>query len=283
MSEDSRHHPHQSPDEVFETRPLSKAAARAQRRQARDQKNNPAQAKPLVGKTDTQRELIGILRQGESCFAVGPAGTGKTYIAGRIAARALIEGKVEKIIVSRATVSDPRHALGFLPGKAEQKMAPWLAPVVEAIRAEVSGATLDKWRDEGKFEVVPFEHMRGRSFNGAFIILDEAQNCSFGDLRLFLTRFGMGAQMVVTGDLEQVDIRDSGLDRVMDLCSDYDVPMDIIEFDEEDVVRSAMAKAWVRAFSQADRSSSKATSNVVDLDRAGRSRHDAPHRQSVPA
>lgn len=203
---------------------------------------------PLTPKTERQAELITLLNDGEDVFAVGGAGTGKTYIPSRIAARALVEGKIGKIIICRVTVTSTRHALGFLPGKLDQKLAPWLVPVIEGIRAEVSSQTFEQWKLEGRVEFVSFEHMRGRTFSNCFVLLDEAQNATYSDLRLFLTRIGEGAQVVITGDGDQVDIPNSGLEDILDLVEDYDVPMAIVEFEPEDVVRSKLAKAWVMAF-----------------------------------
>lgn len=233
-------------DDHVTDRPLTKAQARAVRRQER-QGRQPG-SKPLEAKTPTQRVYLDHLQAGRSVFAVGGAGTGKTYLAARIAARKMVEGKIEKIIICRVTVSQPKHALGFLPGRLEQKLEPWLVPVFDGIKAEVSGATLDNWRKEGKVEIASFEHMRGRTFSSAMVILDEGQNCSLLDLRMFLTRTGTDAQIVVTGDMDQIDVNDSGLNTVIGMALDYDVPMEVVQFSSEDVVRSAMAKAWVKAF-----------------------------------
>lgn len=255
----------------------SKAAARHARR-AQKQRSGPGEAprpKPLVALSVRQQDLIDCLRSGESAFAIGGAGTGKTYVPARIAAQKLLAGEIDKIIVARPTVSKPKHAQGFLPGKLDAKLAPWLIPVMDGLRAEVSGALIDKWTQEGRFEIASFEHMRGRTFRDCFVILDEAQNCDYGDLRLFLTRIGENAQVVVTGDMDQIDIHDTGLERVVDMCESHDLPMDIIEFTDEDVVRSQFAKAWVKAFSK-----EKARSGAANLDSAPRfpdtaSRHAA--------
>lgn len=246
MSEVSAYHPLEQGN-VFERPPSTKAAARAARRADRNAKQQKQATKPLEAKTETQRDYLEVLRGGESAFAIGPAGTGKTYLAARIMAQRLIKGEIERIIVARVTVSKAKHALGFLPGNLDAKMKPWLIPVIEGIRAEVSAAQLDAWKAEGKLEFASFEHMRGRSFHNAGILLDEAQNADFGDLSLFLTRIGENSQAIVTGDLDQVDVPNGGLEEILDLCETHDIPMDIIEFHEEDVVRSQFAKAWVKA------------------------------------
>jgi phosphate starvation-inducible PhoH-like protein len=240
LSESSAYHPFDQ-ETPFERPPSTKAAARAARRADRVAKQTGQQPKPLQPKNPAQADYIDVLRAGESAFSVGPAGTGKTYIAARIAAQRLIKGDIEKIIISRVTVSSPRHAIGFLPGNIEAKMKPWLTPVIEGIRAEVSGQTLDKWKAEGKFEIVPFEYMRGRTFDNAAVILDEAQNACFADLELFVTRTGVNSQVVICGDPGQIDIPNSGLGDLLDLAEEFEI-MDVVEFTEDDVVRSPLAK-----------------------------------------
>jgi phosphate starvation-inducible PhoH-like protein len=241
-----------NPLDHFDRPPATKAQARAARRaeKATKQQHQSRSAPPLVAKSETQAELLSCLRDGESVFAIGPAGTGKTYLPARIAAQKLLSGSIDKIIVARVTVSDRRHALGFLPGKLEAKMEPWLIPVIEGIRAEMSLQTYEQLKGQGKIEYCSFEHIRGRTFGNCVVILDEAQNATFKDLKVFLTRQGENCQVVVTGDLDQIDIPDSGLDEVIDLCERYNVPMDIVEFGEDEVVRSAGAKAWVKAFNR---------------------------------
>lgn len=237
---------------VFETpdkaRP-SKAAARAARRAEKKKgSGHNTFAPPLLPKTDKQREYFEALWEQESIFAVGPAGSGKTYGPARIAARALLEHKIEKIIIARVTASVKKHALGFLPGKLGDKMKPWLIPILDALKAEVGSSVLEQWTQDGRLEIVSFEHMRGRTFEKAFIIFDEAQNANIADLKMFLTRIGEESQVVITGDLEQVDIRDSGLQTIIDLNRIHHGPMRLIEFSDADVVRSAFTREWVRIF-----------------------------------
>lgn len=240
-------------DLVFENpitpRPISKSEARKARRKEK-QKKAQGSAGPLTARSQNQSLYLAALRAGQSIFAVGPAGTGKTLLPARIAARRLADGVIDKIVLSRVTASKPQHKLGFLPGKLDAKMRPWLIPIFDGIKAEVGSALLDQWLQDGRVEIAAFEHMRGRTFGNVptFVLLDEAQNADFGDLRLFLTRMGEDAQCVITGDLEQIDIPNSGLERVIGIGKRHDVGMTFIEFTEKDVVRSPLTAAWVRAF-----------------------------------
>jgi Phosphate starvation-inducible protein PhoH, predicted ATPase len=254
---------------------LSKSQKRAARREKKKLSEGSTGAAPLTAKTQNQREYIALLKAGESVFGVGPAGTGKTYIPARIAARQMLDKKISKIIIARITAApNQRHAMGFLPGKLEDKLAPWMVPVLDGLKAEVSGVTLDKWKQEKRLEYASFEQLRGRTFSDCMVILDEAQNATFADLKLFLTRIGEDCQVVVTGDIEQIDIRDSGLERVMDMAEDYGVPMEIVEFGAEDVVRSAFTKAWVAAFA------AESGQSVANLDDLPRFLHTAPKSTS---
>lgn len=232
----------------------SKAQARATRRAEKSRRKATGIAGALLPKNANQRRYFEYLGTGNSVFVVGPAGTGKTHCAARFAARKLLNQEIVKIIVARVTVGDQRHALGFLPGKLDQKLKPWLVPVFDGLRAEVGNAVLDQWQQEGRLEIASFEHMRGRTFSDAFVLLDEAQNASRADLRLLLTRIGENTQIIVTGDLEQIDdIKNSGLGEVIDLAKRYNAPIQVVEFGEDDVVRSEFTKAWVKIFAAEQR------------------------------
>lgn len=206
---------------------------------------------PLSPKTETQAFLLECLESSTQVFAVGPAGTGKTYIPSRKAAQALKSGTIDKIYIARPTVAPARHKQGFLPGKLEQKLAPWLVPILDAMKDEVGGKLLDTWMTEKRVEFVSFEHLRGRTLRNCWVILDEAQNCTFGDLKLFLTRKGEDSIYVVTGDIDQVDIDDSGLEPIIDMIERYDMSPALVVFSEEECVRSEDAKEWLLAFSRA--------------------------------
>ena len=259
------------PESVFEndSPPLTKSAARAARRAEKLKKKTGSTVVglPLVARSERQHEFLEFLRQNESIFSIGPAGTGKTFLSARIAAQNLVNQKIEKIIVARVTASNTKNALGFLPGKLNDKLKPWLTPVLDGIRAEIGAHTMDQWLADGRLEIASFEHMRGRTFQNAFILLDEAQNASFSDLKLFLTRIGDGAQVVVTGDLDQIDVKDSGLLEIIKLNLRYEGPLKIVQFKDQDVVRSRFTKEWVRIFSlDAENKGLTTASNSMILD-----------------
>ncbi len=248
----------QTPPDAFEQGvPLNKSQARALQRQKHRDKGLAPGSRVLVAKTEAQKTLLRHLFEGTSIFAVGGAGVGKTYLSSRVAAKALLSNKVERIIIARATIAKQKHHLGFLPGNLESKLKPWLVPILDGLRAEVSNATIDAWKADGRLEFLSFEHMRGRTLDNAFVILDEAQNCDITDLQLFLTRSGENTQIVVTGDLDQVDIPASGLDEVVNIAeANPTIPMIVVRFSNDDVVRSELAKAWVKVFSQRNKSDS---------------------------
>lgn len=228
---------------------VSKAAARAARKASkRANKSTGPSAAPLNPWNENQHKYINALNMGRNVFAVGPAGTGKTYIAARIAARKLVLGLTRKIVLARVAIADKRHDIGFLPGKADQKMAPWLVPIFDGLRVELGTAALERMKLDNRIEIVPFQHIRGRSLSYCFLILDEAQNANMKDFKSFLTRPGENCQVAVAGDPSQTDIADSGLMDVLSMVPDHRIPMEIVCFTEDDVVRSQLAKAWVKAF-----------------------------------
>lgn len=237
------------PHAETERTPSAKAIRRQQRKQAKMEKQHQRHAaKPLEPLNETQADYMESLKEADQIFAVGAAGTGKTYIASRHATKRLVRGEVSQVLIARPTVCRTKHKQGFLPGTLEEKLAPWLIPILQAIKEEVGKARLEQLRNEDKIEIISFEHIRGRTFNDAVVILDEAQNCDILDLRTFLTRIGKGTQVIISGDPDQVDIPASGLSRILHMVETHDIDADIIEFDSGDVVRSEIAKAWVQAF-----------------------------------
>lgn len=205
---------------------------------------------PLKPKTEKQVEYLDSMRTRNQVFAIGGAGTGKTYVASRFAIQELFAKNYKRIVITRPTVSRPEHRLGFLPGDGKAKMDPWLVPIISAMKEQANPREIQELLKSETIEFVPFEHMRGRTFKDAFVILDEAQNCTLADLKLFLTRIGEDSTVVVSGDTDQVDINNSGLSTVIDMVRRFSMNADVVEFAPEDVIRSAIAKEWVAAFAR---------------------------------
>lgn len=235
--------------EIFENpSPFPITRKRQQKAQERNLKKG---SKPFEPLGPIQEHLFESLENDSQTITIGPAGTGKTYVPARYAARLLRSKRIDKILIARPTVSDSRHALGFLPGKLDQKLAPWLVPIMDAFKDEFQAEELKHYRTAEQIEFVSFEHLRGRTLKNCFVLLDEAQNCTYGDLKLFLTRKGENSQFVVTGDISQIDLPKhfpSGLPIIVDIVEKYDLSPTIVKFTEEDVVRSEDAKEWVTAF-----------------------------------
>jgi phosphate starvation-inducible protein PhoH and related proteins len=234
------------------TTPFSSISEKARRRLERKAERRKAQTtvKSFEPRNKNQRILFQALDTFPVVFATGPQGTGKTYVAARHAIRDLLKSSspTEKIIVTRPNVSNPRYRLGFQPGGLGPKMRPWLVPIFDGFRDETSQGQIDKLTQEGKIEIVPFEFMQGRTFHNCRILLDEAENCTYQDLELVITRTGEDSVLVLSGDSHQAQIEDSGLDAIVQMVADFGLNAAVIEFTVDDVVRSAVAKEWVRAF-----------------------------------
>ena len=171
--------------------------------------------KTVRPRTDGQQDLMEAIASHNLTLAIGPAGTGKTYLAICAAVEALEKGKIEKIILSRPAM-EAGESLGFLPGDMHEKMAPYLRPLYDALGDRLGGKKVRQYMDEGTIEIAPVGFMRGRTLNNAYIVIDEAQNCTYGQLKMLLSRLGWNSTMVVTGDPGQSDLLPgvSGLDEV---------------------------------------------------------------------
>jgi phosphate starvation-inducible PhoH-like protein len=209
----------------------------------------PPVKEPIVPLNEHQAEYMEAIRTKDQVFTLGPAGTGKTYIASAMAADALLAGEIKKIILTRPAVTvEEDH--GFLPGDISSKMAPWVVPFMEVLRERMGPARFKSANRSGEIEVVPLAFMRGRTLKDAYVILDEAQNTTIGQIKMFLTRMGDGAKVLVNGDVLQDDLDDnpSGLSYVLEIIDSLDLDIPIIEFDATDVIRSGICKVWVDAF-----------------------------------
>jgi phosphate starvation-inducible PhoH-like protein len=200
-------------------------------------------------KTRNQKRYVDAIREHTVTFGIGPAGTGKTYLAMALAAHALIERRVSRIVLTRPAV-EAGERLGFLPGTMLEKVDPYLRPLFDALYDMIDPDHLTQAMENGTIEVAPLAFMRGRTLNDAFIILDEAQNTTPEQMQMFLTRLGFGSTMVVTGDVTQVDLphgNKSGLVAVGEILDGLD-EISFVRFDQSDVVRHRLVQRIVAAY-----------------------------------
>lgn len=200
-------------------------------------------------RTQNQKKMVGAADKNDIVFAIGPAGTGKTYTAVALAVRALKNKLVKKIILTRPAV-EAGESLGFLPGDLKEKIDPYLRPLYDALDDMIPADKLGYYMSTRVIEIAPLAYMRGRTLDNAFIILDEAQNTTDLQLKMFLTRIGANAKAIITGDLSQVDLpknQRSGLEKGIRILKNID-GISHIELDEEDVVRHRLVKAIIRAY-----------------------------------
>ena len=205
--------------------------------------------KKIAPKTVTQKRYVDAIRASTVTFGIGPAGTGKTYLAIALAVKALAEREVGRIILTRPAV-EAGERLGFLPGDVLAKVDPYMRPLFDALYDTMDADRLNAYIDRGTIEVAPLAFMRGRTLNDSFVILDEAQNTTPEQMQMFLTRLGFGSRMVVTGDVTQVDLpreQASGLIQVRDILRSLD-GIGFVEFGHEDVVRHKLVQRIVEAY-----------------------------------
>jgi phosphate starvation-inducible PhoH-like protein len=206
---------------------------------------------PIKALNPTQSDYLDALRKSPQVIVLGPAGTGKTWIAATHAADLLRSRQIQKIVLTRPNVPCGR-SLGFFPGSLEDKFMPWATPVAEAIKERIGKAAFEIALKNGDIELVPFEVMRGRSWKNAFILFDEAQNATRGEMKTFLTRIGENCTVVVNGDISQCDLEEaSGLSAALHLIKSQMLPVPVIEFTRADIVRSGICAMWVEAFDEA--------------------------------
>jgi phosphate starvation-inducible PhoH-like protein len=208
-------------------------------------------ATKVAPKTVNQKRYVDSIRENTITFGIGPAGTGKTFLAVALAAAALSRREVNRIILTRPAV-EAGERLGFLPGDLMAKVDPYLRPLFDALHDMLEPDRVSQHLERGVIEVAPLAFMRGRSLNDSFIILDEAQNTSPEQMKMFLTRLGFNSKMVVTGDVTQIDLpreQDSGLVVVADILKDVE-GIDFVRFGEEDVVRHKLVRRIVEAYAE---------------------------------
>jgi len=204
------------------------------------------QVKP---KTDGQKKYYLSTQKNDIVFVIGPAGTGKTYLAVAIALAQLRDKKISKLVLARPAV-EAGESLGFLPGDLKEKVDPYLKPLYDALFDMVISAKLKKYTENGTIEIVPLAYMRGRTLNNAFVILDEAQNTFPNQMKMFLTRLGVNSKAIITGDITQIDLpnkEQSGLVQIQDILQDIN-GIDFVYLSEQDVVRHRLVKQIIRAY-----------------------------------
>ncbi len=207
--------------------------------------------KPIRAKTINQKKLVEESSVNDLVFAIGPAGTGKTYTAIALAVKALKYQEVKKIILTRPAV-EAGERLGFLPGDYKEKLDPYMQPLYDALNDMIPSKKLKTFLEDGTIQIAPLAFMRGRTLDNAFVILDEAQNATINQIKMFLTRMGKTAKFIVTGDITQIDLpdpNDSGLLKAVELLGDVSC-ISIIYFDSRDIIRHKLVKYIVEAFSK---------------------------------
>ena len=202
-------------------------------------------------RTVNQQKLVKLYESNDLLFAVGPAGSGKTYTSIALAVRALREKEVRRIILTRPAV-EAGEKLGFLPGDLKEKLDPYLQPLYDALNDMIPPAKLAKYMEDGTVQIAPLAYMRGRTLDNAFVILDEAQNTTLPQIKMFLTRMGKNAKFIVTGDMTQIDLPrrgDSGLLPAVSLLRKVK-GIGVVEMDQRDIVRHPLVKYIVQAFDE---------------------------------
>ncbi len=214
--------------------------------QADEDPHLPKRAQP---KTSGQRRYVRAIHRGSITFGIGPAGTGKTFLAVAMAVQALTERRVKRLVLTRPAV-EAGERLGFLPGDLQAKIDPYLRPLYDALYDMLHADKMDQLMDQGAIEIAPLAFMRGRTLNDAFIILDEAQNTTQEQMKMFLTRMGFNSKVVVTGDVTQTDLPgnvQSGLTDAENILKGID-GIEFLYFSEQDVVRHALVASIIKAY-----------------------------------
>lgn len=208
----------------------------------------------IAPKTVNQKKLVAAVEKNDLVFAIGPAGTGKTYISVALAVRALKNKEVKKIIITRPAVEAGEN-LGFLPGDLKEKIDPYLRPIYDALSDMIPSEKLRYYKENGIVEIAPLAYMRGRTLNDAYVLLDEAQNTTPMQIKMFLTRMGPESKVIITGDRSQIDLprnQNSGLIETVKVLKNVK-GIGFVELDDRDVVRHKLVKAIIKAYNSYDR------------------------------
>jgi phosphate starvation-inducible PhoH-like protein len=201
---------------------------------------------------DNQKLYLNYLHTHPQILVTGYSGTGKTFLAASYAANMYAAREIDKIIITRPNISVGKD-LGYFPGTLEEKIAPWVAPVLDVLTEQLGKGVVDTAIKSGNIEMAPLSTMRGRSFKNSFVLMDEAQNLTIPEMKMFLTRVGQNCKVVINGDIRQSDIKDnsgSGLAKIIHLVKKYNMDVPTVEFGIDDIVRSDICKQWIIAFEE---------------------------------
>lgn len=237
---------------------MSKNARRYTRRKKREDGVTPTPKHPktieLCPQTYNQKIYANALQSDPLVFVVGCAGTGKTYMAATMAAKLYYEGTIDKIVITRPNVAAGGRDIGYFKGDMSEKMAPWVSPLIDVFKKHLGKVKVESMLSDGAILIEPFSVMRGKSFENAFIILDEAQNTSYSELKMFLSRLGENTRAVVNGDMAQTDLANqSGLKQIIHITKSQMLPFPVVEMTVDDIVRSDICATWIKAFIEHER------------------------------
>ena len=212
-----------------------------------DEKKQPIH---LLPRNTNQEEYLKALKESDQVIVFGPAGTGKTYCVATFAANQYHLKNINKIVITRPHVAVGKD-IGYLPGTLEEKCAPWALPVVDVLERHLTKGVVETGLKNENIEVAPLALMRGRSFENTFVIVDEAQNITLPELKMLVTRIGEGSKLVLNGDIQQSDLKEAdGLSKITHYAKKHMLPIPIIEFTIDDVVRSDICKSWIKVFTE---------------------------------
>jgi phosphate starvation-inducible PhoH-like protein len=202
----------------------------------------------ILPRNENQQFYIESLQTSDQVIVFGPAGTGKTYVVSSVAADMYNMKQINKIVITRPHVAVGKD-IGYLPGTLEEKSAPWALPVLDVLEKQLGKGVVETAVKNGNIEVAPLALMRGRSFDDTFVICDEAQNITLHELKMLVTRIGEGSKLVLNGDIQQSDLKEAdGLTKIVHLAKKHMLPIPIVEFTIDDIVRSDICKQWIETF-----------------------------------
>lgn len=217
-------------------------------RRVRTKHDEEKESISILPRNEKQKLYIDSLYSSDQVIVFGPAGTGKTYVVSSVAADMYNLKDINKIVITRPHVPVGKD-IGFLPGTLEEKSIPWALPVIDVLERHLGKGVVDTAMKNGNIEIAPLALMRGRSFDDTFVICDEAQNITLPELKMLVTRIGEGSKLVLNGDIQQSDLKEAdGLSKIVHMAKKHMLPIPIVEFTVEDIVRSDICKLWIETF-----------------------------------